>query len=238
MKYCSKCGAQLPDESRFCDTCGTPVESVAEPAAAPEEQYDGPRVTLCADGKYHWTYHLNMLKNPMVFLTICKIFGIIGGLAFLISMITTVKDSGWGAFADSLKYWGIGVLVFLVLAGVSYLIWAAIYGGKYVVRFTMDEKGLVHDQIPEQAKKARVLGGVLAGTGVLTGNATRAGQGMAVASHTSLASDFSKVKSIKPYARWNTIKVNEPLSKNQVYICEEDFDFVLNYLHEHCPKVK
>jgi hypothetical protein len=32
--------------------------------------------------------------------------------------------------------------------------------------------------------------------------------------------------------------VNEPFAKNQVYTTPEDFDFVLKYIREHCPKVK
>jgi hypothetical protein len=36
----------------------------------------------------------------------------------------------------------------------------------------------------------------------------------------------------------NTIKVNEPLSKNQVYVEKEDFDFVYNYILARCPMVK
>ncbi len=34
MKYCSNCGAQLPDEAKFCDSCGTKQQSVARPKAA------------------------------------------------------------------------------------------------------------------------------------------------------------------------------------------------------------
>ena len=43
---------------------------------------------------------------------------------------------------------------------------------------------------------------------------------------------------MKPLRRWNTIKVNEPFAKNQIYCDSEDFDFVLNYILEHCPKLK
>ena len=36
---------------------------------------DAPKnITLCADGKYRWTYEFSMLKNPMILLTIFKIF--------------------------------------------------------------------------------------------------------------------------------------------------------------------
>ena len=121
---------------------------------------------------------------------------------------------------------------------IAYLIVAAQYGWKYIISFTMDENGISHEQIPAQKKVAQRIGGVVGGAGVLTGDIARAGQGAMVASHTSLSSDFSKVKSVKPIRRWNTIKVNEPFAKNQIYTTKEDFDFVLNYILEHCPQVK
>jgi hypothetical protein len=43
---------------------------------------------------------------------------------------------------------------------------------------------------------------------------------------------------VKPHRRWHTINVNEPFAKNQVYTTKEDFDFVLDYILQHCPKVK
>ena len=36
--YCSNCGAQIDDQSRFCDLCGTPVEVQTETPAVPASQ--------------------------------------------------------------------------------------------------------------------------------------------------------------------------------------------------------
>ena len=200
--------------------------------------YKGKEVKLCTDGKYRWTYPMNMYKNPTIFLTVLKIFAIIGAIMFLLLNITAAFNGEWDAIIGNLKYWGIAIVVFVVIALISYLIVAGMYGGKYIVKFTMDEKGLLHDQIPAQKKKARVIGGTLAGAGLLTGSIGRFGQGAAVASHTSLSSDFDKVRSIRAYRSRCTIKVNQPFAKNQVYTTREDFDFVLNYIREHCPKAR
>ena len=85
---------------------------------------------------------------------------------------------------------------------------------------------------------AKALGRTVAGAGGLGGSIGRMGQGSMIAAHTSLSSDFSKVRRIKAFPRRKTIKVNEPLAKNQVYTTAEDFNFVLNYIREHCPKAK
>lgn len=201
-------------------------------------EYSGKEVRLCTDGKYRWTYPMNMLTSPSVFITICKIFGGIAVVAFIATYFSAIIQGDYATILHDLKWWGVAILVFLVISGISYLIVAAQYGWKYIIQFTMDENGIKHEQIPAQKKKAQMIGGVLAGAGVLTGNIGRAAQGAMVASHTTLSSDFKAVRSIKPKRRWNTIKVNEPLVKNQIYTTKEDFDFVLDYIRSHCPKVK
>lgn len=218
-----------------------PVYTAPEPEPAEEVEspdYDGMEVKLCSDGKYHWTYPLNMYKNPSIFLTVCKIFGILGGIMFILLNFSLFTNGDWETFFGNLKYWGIAVLVFLAIALLSYLIVAGMYHGKYIVRFTMDEERLLHDQIPAQKKNARIIGGALAGAGVLTKSPGRTGQGAMVAVHTSLESNFANVKRIKAYRGFGTIKVNAPFSKNQVYTTREDFDFVLDYIRKHCPKAK
>ena len=200
--------------------------------------YDGVEARLCSDGKYRWTYPMNMLTNPSIYITVCKIFGGIAALVFIVSYIGPIFRGEFSSILSDLKWWGIGILVFFAISMIAYLIVAAQYGWKYIISFTMDESGISHEQIPAQKKIAKRIGGVVGGAGVLTGDITRTAQGAMVASHTSLSSDFSKVKSVKPMRRWNTIKVNEPFAKNQVYTTKEDFDFVLNYILEHCPKVK
>ena len=200
--------------------------------------YQGQAVRLCTDGKYRWTYPMNMLKNPSVYLTVCKIFGAIGGVAFFVAYISDVVVGDFTSMINDLPYWGIAILVFIAISLLAYLIVAAQYGYKYIVSFTMDESGIIHEQVAAQKKVARKIGGMLASGGALAASPGRVGQGMLIANHTSLSSDFSKGRSIKPLRRWHTIKVNESLAKNQVYTAPEDFDFVLSYIRSHCPKAK
>ncbi len=42
MKYCSKCGTQLPDQAKFCENCGAPQQSVSD-SAAPSNNYEEPK---------------------------------------------------------------------------------------------------------------------------------------------------------------------------------------------------
>lgn len=215
-------------------------ESSKKVATGPLEKtnYSGRNVRLCTDGKYRWTYPMNMLTNPSIYITVCKIFGVLGVIAFVTSYIGPVFRGEFSVIVDDLKWWGVAVLVFLAISALAYLIVAAQYGWKYIVMFTMDEKGILHEQVPSQKKIARRMGKAVGGAGFLTGSPGRAGQGLLIAGHTSLSSDFSKVRSVKAQRRWHTIKVNEPFAKNQIYTSAEDFDFVLDFIIHHCPKVK
>lgn len=38
MKYCPNCGAQLPDDAKFCASCGTPLAAPQQP----QQQYQQP----------------------------------------------------------------------------------------------------------------------------------------------------------------------------------------------------
>ena len=201
-------------------------------------KYRGINVRLCTDGKYRWTYPMNMLTNPSIYITVCKIFGSLMAIGYIIGYIGPIFRGDFEKVIGDLKWWGVAVLVFLAISAVAYLIVAAQYGWKYTVNFTMDENGILHELTPQGKKIAKKIGAATAGAGAIGGNIGRIGQGMMVANHTSLSSDFSVVRSVKPHRRWRTINVNEPFAKNQVYTTKEDFDFVLDYILQHCPKVK
>lgn len=196
-------------------------------------------VTLCDDGKYRWIYAMNMWKNPTILFLILKIFyGIfaVGGVLLVIMSLT--QPAYEGKLWENLGYFLIFVAFFTVLILIAYSIVAAMYGGKYIILFTMDEQGITHEQVKEQARKARKLGALTAAVGAGRGNLSMMGLGASVAARTSMSSDFSMVRSVKAYKWRNVIKIREILSNNQVYARDEDFDFVLQYIREHCPRVK
>lgn len=254
MKYCSNCGAQLPDDARFCGNCGTPCEVAGaaqpqpqpqpQPEARPNPQPAAPApdyareadgtVRLCEDGKYRWVYELDMMKNSAVLGTLFKIFGFIFlGIWVVANIAEGFSDVGGLTMILLLIFAGISVLVLL-----SYWIVAKMNGGKYCVLFTMDETGLMHTQLPRQFKKAQVAGWIAMLAGVLAGNPTTVGAGILAATRNSLISNFSKVRSIQADPGRNLIKVNSPLSKNQVYVDDAQFQFVLDFIRQHCPNAK
>lgn len=182
---------------------------------------------------------MHMMKNPVIFFTVLKIFGWIFFIGWLImSIIDLVDGNGMETVLNSGKVMLLIFLGFIVLTVLGYTLTAAINGWKYIVLFEMDDNGLVHRQMQAQVKKAKAIGWLTVLAGLAAGNPTTAGIGLTSATKTSSVSNFAKVRSVKPLRRWNTIKVNEPMSKNQVYVEKEDFDFVYQYIVARCPKVR
>ena len=196
-------------------------------------------ITLQEDGKYRWTYEVNLFRNPTILLLIWKIFFfiILGIFAFVVLISSGSSHFWWDGFLDTAKVFGFILVGMVVLTALGYLIYAAIMGGKYIVEFEMDEKGVRHKQTAKQAKKAEKLGQAAMAAGAASGSAETAGAGLN-AQRTEMYTEFAKVRKVKAYPRRDLIKVNERLGHNQVYAAKENFMFVKDYIVSHCPNIK
>ena len=256
--FCRYCGNQISDGAAFCTACGASTiydeasgntDPWQEPPVSPEgidpAEIGARNVTknilLCQDGKYRWMYELDMLKNPTLLFTILKALGLTIGISFGIIFIIQVADNGLDS--NTLKFLGVFLLVmagFFVLGIISFLIVVAIFGGKYIVFFEMDDKELVHIQAPRQFKKVQGMA-ILSGLAGLLSSNIPLGTGIAlmVGTKQSKYSSWDRVTKVKSVRRRNTIYVDQfVLDKNQVYADDEDFDFVENFIKSHCMKAK
>ena len=247
--FCANCGNKLPDDAKFCDACGAQVmtgESAQEPPrevkSVMEEEPKGSKVTenicLGTDGKYHWYYELKLMKNPTILFVLWKIFfWIFVGMWVFLSIINSIQ--GHFNMKDFLDFSKIFLLILVgveALVAISYFLYAAMQGFKYCVLFEMDGEGVKHTQMPRQFKKAQAISLVLILAGMATKNPGAVGQGMLAGAKNSIVSSFSHVKSIEIFRKRNVIKVNERLNKNQVYACDQDFDFVVDFIKSQITK--
>ena len=247
--FCANCGNQLPDDAKFCDACGAPVvtdEPVQEPSPVvepvKEEEPKGSTVTenicLGTDGKYHWYYEFKLMKNPTILFVLWKIFfWIFVGMWAFLSIINSLEGHfNTKDFLDFSKIFLLLLVGIEALVAIAYFLYAAMQGFKYCVMFEMDEDGVKHTQMPRQFKKAQAMSLVLILAGMAAKKPGAVGQGMLSAAKSSMVSSFGNVRSIEIFRRRNVIKVNERLNKNQVYACDQDFDFVVDYIKSHVTK--
>lgn len=243
MTYCKNCGQQLREGTKFCPACGTEVKAIKGSAPAAEvlenNDYQGERVRLCKDGKYRWKYKMNMVTNPTIYLTVFKVFFYIILVGFIIfGTFLYVIHGDWDGLWKMAKAMLIVLGIFAGLTLLGVLLVAIMYGGKYIVLFEMGENEISHTQAPEQFKKAQKLGKITAAAGAAGGSFTAAGAGALAASKQSSISEFSKVRRVKPRRWLQVIKVNEFIERNQIYVRDEDFDFVYDYIKSHCVNAK
>ena len=202
-----------------------------------KEEKEINRVKLYPDGKYRWVYEVSMMKNPSILIDIFKVLGISLGIVWLFTVLLDIFDDDLSLE----KLWNLTMvflglmLAFVVIGLIAYTILAWSYGWKYVVIFTMDKKELVHQQMPHQVKKAQVLGALAAIVGGATANPGMVGTGVLAASRTTSRSTLVNVKKLTPVRWMNLIKVSQLLQKNRVYVPDEDFDFVYDFLCQNSP---
>lgn len=198
------------------------------------------RIILGKDGVYRWIYEFNLLKNPIILFVIWKILILsFGGVWVFVTLLSIGdRDFEWERFWNGTKVFALIIVVMLILGLIAYLVYAAIIGGKYCVLFEMDENGIKHTQLPGQFKKVQILSEMTVIFGMASGNIGTVGSGLLAVSRNFMSSEWGKVKSIAVYPNRNTIKVNETLNKNQVYALDRDFEFVKQYVLDHCPNAK
>ncbi len=199
--------------------------------------YDN-RVKMYQDGKYHWIHEVNLYKNPTVLIDVYKVLGLTMVIFWV--FITCIQACADGISIETITFplqiTGVMIAIFAVLGLLGYLLFAVISGGKYVVHFTLDENGVVHEQTASSKKASQWVGLLTALVGIFAKKPGVVGSGMLAGSRTAMSTSFADVKKVKAYRWMNVIKVNQTLEKNRVYVNDEDFDFVYNFILSRCPK--
>ena len=186
------------------------------------------------DGTYRWVYEFNMLKNPIILLTVLKIFLLVLVGIWVVFGLFRIGNEGFvGAFVAQTKELLIPAMILFGLSIVAYIILACIYGWKYCVLFEMNETGIRHIQMEKQYKKAQAIGWLTAMVGAAAGKPGAGGAGLLAAVKNEQASEFSKVKHLRTLKVFHTIKLDSPLNHNQIYVEAEDYEFVLEYISKH-----
>ena len=190
------------------------------------------------DGQFRWVYELSMWKKPTIIITIVRILILTSLFPALIVFFSSLGEGSKNAAADFIYVYGICIAIIVPLLLVAYIIVGVINGGKYCIVFEMDKFGVKHIQMKKQFKKAKTTSmiGVIAGT--IAGNITLTGSNLLAGSRQSLYSKFRKVKSVVVVRKQNVIYVNENLNHNQIYVEDENLDFVAQFIVERCKKAK
>ena len=203
--------------------------------------YESENITMCTDGKYRWVYELNLYKNPAIIKEVGR--GMLISLAIVLALIFGFEMiDGIGTFAEKLQYIaelaGILFAIMLVITILGYLLYSYMMGGTYCALFEMDENGICNKAQEKHIRKAELIGAITVLAGIAGGRPGVAGTGMLASARTSMYTRFDSVKELEILPKQHLIRLNEKLSRNQVYAEDEDFAFVADYIRTRCRNAK
>jgi uncharacterized membrane protein len=87
MLFCSKCGTQVPDGTRFCPSCGAEIEAVAQAGAGPQQAYQTPPPQVSVE-------YTSLAQDAEV----NKVWGILAYIIFLIPLFAAPKNSKFSRY--------------------------------------------------------------------------------------------------------------------------------------------
>ena len=184
------------------------------------------------DGSYKWVYAVDMHKD-LFMLEITLIVLALCFLVILIPIMLVTMQSGFDA-----EMFGVVLLCFAVVVLISVGSWwlvSTMYGWLYIMLFSMDDKGIRMRQVADQAEKTKLIASLTALTGALTHNYGTMAAGISGASSTEACSTFRNVSSISGDRKRGRIVLRSFMFFNLIYVKDEYYDFVFQYIADHCP---
>ena len=203
--------------------------------------YESENITMCTDGKYRWVYELNLYKNPAIIKEVGRVMFI--SLVIVMALVLGFQMiDGIGTFAEKLQFVaelaGILVAILLVITVLGYLLYSYMMGGTYCALFEMDENGVCNKAQEKHIKKAELISAITVIAGLAGGRPGVIGTGMLASARSSMYTGFNDVRELEILPGQHLIRLNEKLSRNQVYAEDEDFVFVADYIRSRCRNAK
>lgn len=192
---------------------------------------------LCDDGVYRWVYEYDLWKNHTVILEIEKfLFLVCLGIMVIQGLIEIPQKGFIKGLISAAQEAGILLGIMSALLIISYPIYCLLSNGKYCVLFEMDDKGIMHTRMEKKVKREDLVEWLWAANEILDSRLLSTGLGIATASEASMETVFSEVRKMSVSEKGKTITLVCRITRNQVYVPAEKFEFVKKYILERCPE--
>ena len=192
---------------------------------------------LCDDGVYRWVYEYDLWKNHTVILEIEKfLFLVCLGIMVIQGLIEIPQKGFIKALISAAQEAGILLGIMSALLIISYPIYCLLSNGKYCVLFEMDDKGIMHTRMEKKVKREDLVEWLRAANEILDSRLLSTGLSIATASEASMETVFSEVRKMSVSEKGKTITLVCRITRNQVYVPAEKFEFVKKYILERCPE--
>lgn len=192
---------------------------------------------LCDDGVYRWVYEYDLWKNHTVILEIEKFFFLACMGIMVIQGLIEIPQKGFiKALISAAQEAGILLGIMSVLLVISYPIYCLLSNGKYCVLFEMDDKGIMHTRMEKKVKREDLVEWLWTANEILDSRLLSTSLSIATASEASMETVFSEVRKMSVLEKGKTITLVCRITRNQVYVPAEKFEFVKKYILERCSE--
>ncbi len=231
---CLRCGNENDVNAVYCSACGSRLDS-REGLSEPELP-EG--IVMDEQGAFHWIYHLDMKRNPVILVLILKImFLICAGIGLFEAVLLLVDGRSFGEVFRALLIIVIGIGgLMMVLAWISWLILMKIRGGIYTVEHLMCEDRIEYLQTPEEQETSEKIKTAAFAFSLLADSPGAASASISGTEH--MVSSFAEVRSLERDPKHDLIKVNNLLQHNQIYAYPHQYEFVWDYINYRCANAK
>ncbi len=187
------------------------------------------RVILSPDGKYRWACEVSLMTNLSFLMRTLKVFLFISiGLAIFISIIRLSMGHPLTDIAVATVFL---VLIAQGVALLGYIIYVFIRGFRFTVCYTMDQKQIHEQYTPARLTKTKNVEGLQLIYEAIGSRPGLPGWGIVYATGESTSTmPMARVRSVKPRRWLHHIKISLGLDSLRVFVPEEDFDFVYDFL--------
>ena len=147
-----------------------------------------------------WEIYVPIFRNPFIL----KGLALAVGLPFCIVIAVIIIAAGGDIFGTDAKY-ALGLIVLLFF--LTFLLIMIVYGGKYAPGFIVDETGIVNYTQVKQAKRSRIINGLLIALGLFSGSPTAVGAGLIAQSKQVMRLRWKSIRKVKYDPQRHTILV-------------------------------
>ena len=188
------------------------------------------------DGTYDWIYCMNMMKNTSMMKFIFKVVAIC-----FIPVTAMLLFLSWGSDEFAMMVGILAACFGVVMLITLFSVWFVntIYKGSYMLVYQMNNDAIMFSQTTDQAAMTRTIAGASAAVNAAGNNigGVIAGTGLAMSPNVHIAK-FAKVSSVRGNRADNLIWVNTFLQSLMIYVPDEFYDFVWNYIRERCDRAR
>ena len=168
-------------------------------------------------GEHRWVYHVSMWRDTVLFSVVIKAAFTAFFAAFAVSALFLALEGRYESIPYAF-YISCRFLAFLLSVEIiSYLVTALVYRGSYTVSYELNETCIEYRQI-QKSKKASKL-----------------------SANKNVKTVFVSVRKIVVYEKRKVIRLKTFLTRNYIYVKNEDFSYVKSFIFEKCcnnPRLK